>query len=240
MKGRILAVLLACAIATQAAPAAGQTRINTAFTQVTGDTEALSWALHGDTRLELETGSCLPNMDRGRLELEGRAAIGHTRQDGEFIKTVDRLTGRALYSSEGQDLNLYAAADVLSEIQSAEAYGSDYTIRISTGLERAVDIGTAQLRGRFGFGVDWDRYQDHNTEDTGLVTAIDLTIPLEGGTITLQTETFRGKDTFTLQHYGTLTARLTGSLIGTLNVNLLKQPERKLRTELLAGVGFAF
>lgn len=239
---RFLFAVLAVAIASIATitDLSAQTRVNTSFSQVTGTTEALTWVLHGDTRVSIDTGNCLPNSDEARLDLEGRAAIGQTREDGEYTKTVDRVVARAAYSSIGEDLNLYAAGDVISEFDAGPDYGSDYTIRVSTGLERAVSIGLAELSGRFGFGLDWDRYQDQNTDAAGLVTGIDLIVPLEAGSITLQTETFRGKDTFTLQHYGTIAARLTGNLIATINVNLLKQRDRKLRTELLAGVGFAF
>lgn len=237
---RLLLAVLAVAIASITTGLSAQTKINTSFSQVTGETKALTWVLHGDTRVSIDTGNCLPNSDEARLDLEGRAAIGHTREDGEYTKTVDRLVARAMYSSIGEDLNLYASGDVISEFDAGPDHGSDYTIRVSTGLERAVEVGLTKLRGRFGFGLDWDRYQDHNTDAAGLVTGIDLVVPLPAGDLTLQTEAFRSKDVFTFQHYGTLSARLTGNVIATVNLNLLKQRDRDLHTEILAGVGYAF
>lgn len=241
MKRFIFALLIATVAATAGSDVAAQSKINASLSQVDGQAETTVWILHGDTRRNFDTGSPVPGMTAGHLEISGRASVGQTATDGgDYEEALDRLVGRVSWASIGQDMNLYVGGDILSELTSAEAYGSDYSIRLSAGIERKVAVPGLTLAGRFGYGVDYDRHQDHEADSHGLVSSVVLLVELPAGELESHTETFRGSDAFSLQSYNTLSARLTGNFIATANINVLKLRERDTHTELLVGVGLAF
>lgn len=241
----ITAVLLAVGCIAYCGAAEGQTKIHGAFSSVSGDTDALSWIVNGSTRYSQETRYILFGryIYDGRIDAEARVSLGQTRQDasGEYVESVDRVTAEALYSIECNDLNLFTATHLTSEVTADSVSGSDYTARLSAGVERRVSLGGLVLAGRFGPAVENERYMDETQNELGVESAVELRTPVgRYSDLTVKVNTFRGRGGFTMHNHNNLTARLIGLLAATVDVNLIKQRDRDWHTEFQVGLGFAF
>lgn len=241
-------IVMCMTLSTQA-----QTRVVTSFSQTTGETAGTTWVLHGSSQYQTEVALAIPLIPQwaGRVDLNGRASLGYTREgdEGDYSEVINRISGEWTYTGYGkQGLDAYTSVGIVSEILANDGdemnmigYGSDYTLTSAMGLSRSVAAGHTLIHGRFGGAYERYRAKDMSGGEFGIESMLMFLVPLsKQSSISSKTNTFRSSEVFTLQSYNTLQVRLSHNLALNIDANLIKLRERDWASELQVGLGYVF